>query len=85
MDWNDVLADYEGKFSDITVLRLTWQQNLENAHFTYGKLRFQKIPLTSGLYSKLCYFLCYFLRKDGLRCSNYLCVFVIKCSSPSLY
>lgn len=29
MDWNDVLADYEGKFSYIIVLMLKWQQNLE--------------------------------------------------------
>lgn len=33
MDWNDVLADYEGKFSYITVLTLKWQQNLEECRF----------------------------------------------------
>lgn len=28
MDWNDVLADYEGKFSYITVLTLKGQPNI---------------------------------------------------------
>lgn len=26
MDWNDVLADYEGKFSYITVFMLKWRE-----------------------------------------------------------
>lgn len=33
MDWNDVLADYEGTFSYITVFNLKCQQNLEKCLF----------------------------------------------------
>lgn len=66
MDWNDVLADYEGKFSYVTVL--VWKCSVCLQLFKASE------DPPAPKYFPYATFLCYFLGKDGNMCSNYLCV-----------